>query len=302
MSRPLTLLTVHAHPDDETISTGGVMARYAAEGLRVVCLTSNLGEHGEIVVPELDTPENHARLAEIRRQELAEALSRLGGIESRLLGYEDSGMMGTPDNDDPASFWQADLDEAIGRAVRIVREVRPDVVVGYNDFGGYGHPDHIRAAQVAKGAFERAGDPTAYPEQLSDGLAAWAPAKLYETVLALAGRERLMQRAVERGIKAWWLPDEDATEEQRLELAAFGERMQAANGPVTTRVDVSAWLPAKRAAVEAHVTQITPDGFLLGLTLEDWQELMPSEEFSLCAARGLAEVRLPEEDLFSGLR
>jgi N-acetyl-1-D-myo-inositol-2-amino-2-deoxy-alpha-D-glucopyranoside deacetylase len=302
MARPLTLLTVHAHPDDETISTGGVMARYRAEGLRVVCLTSNLGEHGEIVVPELDTPENHARLAEIRRGELAEALRRLGGVESRLLGYEDSGMMGTPDNDDPAGFWQADIDEAVGRTVRVVREVQPDVIVGYNDFGGYGHPDHIRAAQVAKGAFERAGDAGAYPEQLAEGLRPWAPRKIYESVLGFSGREKLMERVVERGIKAWWLPDEDASEEKRIETGAFMERMAAASGPVTTRVDVRPHLAAKRAAIEAHVTQIHRDGLFLGLTLEDWQELMPDEEFSLRAARGLGEVRLPEDDLFAGLR
>ena len=302
MARPLTLLTIHAHPDDETITTGGVMARYLAEGLRVVCLTSNLGEHGEIVVPTLDTPENHARLAEIRGQELAEALRRLGGVESRLLGYEDSGMMGTPDNEDPASFWQADLDEAIGRTVRIVRELQPDVIVGYNDFGGYGHPDHIRAAQVAKGAFERSGDPTAYPEHLAEGLAPWSPAKLYESVLGFSGRERLMQRVVERGIKAWWLPDDEASEEQRIETAAFVERMAAASGPVTTRVDVRPHLAAKRAALEAHVTQIDHAGLFLGLTLEDWQELMPDEQFSLRAARGLVDVRLPEDDLFAGLR
>ena len=239
MTRPLTLLTIHAHPDDETITTGGVMARYLAEGLRVVCLTSNLGEHGEIVVPELDTPENHARLAEIRREELAEALRRLGGVESRLLGYKDSGMMGRPDNDDPASFWKADLEEAIGRTVRIVREVQPDVIVGYNDFGGYGHPDHIRAAQVAKAAFERAGDGAAHAEHLAEGLTPWTPAKLYESVLGFGGREKLMERVVERGIKAWWLPDEDAGEEQRIEMAAFTAQMAAASGPVTTRVDVT---------------------------------------------------------------
>ena len=302
MSPIHSLLTVHAHPDDETISTGGVMARYLAEGLRVVCLTSNLGEHGEIVVPSLDTPENHARLAEIRAAELAEALRRLGGVESRLLGYEDSGMMGTPDNDDPAAFWQADLAEAVGRTVRIVREVRPDVIVGYNDFGGYGHPDHIRAAQVAKSAFEQAGDSSAYPEHLAAGLSAWAPSKLYETVLSFSGREKLMERVVERGIKAWWLPDEEATEEERIERAAFMERMAAASGPVTTRVDVRPYIPAKRAAIEAHVTQIDHEGMFLGLTVDDWQELMPDEEFSLRAARGVAEVRLPEDDLFSGLR
>jgi N-acetyl-1-D-myo-inositol-2-amino-2-deoxy-alpha-D-glucopyranoside deacetylase len=302
MPRTLTLLTVHAHPDDETISTGGVMARYVAEGMRVVCLTSNLGEHGEIVVPELDTPENHARLASIRSAELAEALRRLGGVESRLLGYEDSGMMGTSDNGDPNCFWQADVDEAIGRAVAVVRDVRPDVVVGYNDFGGYGHPDHIRAAQVAKGAFERAGDPAAYPEQLVDGIRPWAPSKLYETVLGLAARDGLMERVIERGITAWWLPKEDATDEERAAQAAFGAQMAAANGPVTTRVDVRPYLAAKRAAVEAHVTQISQDGLFLGLTAEDWEELMPDEEFSLRSARGLADVRLPEGDLFAGLR
>src|ERR671927_1971908 len=89
----LTLMTVHAHPDDETISTGGVMARYAAEGARVVCVTCTGGEHGEIVVPELDTPENHARLAKLRAEELRRALAHLGSVESRMLGYVDSGMM-----------------------------------------------------------------------------------------------------------------------------------------------------------------------------------------------------------------
>ena len=127
MAEQLTLLTVHAHPDDETISTGGIMARYAAEGVRVVCVTCTGGEYGEIVVPELDTPENHARLAEIRREELSRALAHLGPIESRMLGFVDSGMMGTPENDLPGSFWTADFDEAVERLVAIVREVRPQV-------------------------------------------------------------------------------------------------------------------------------------------------------------------------------
>jgi N-acetyl-1-D-myo-inositol-2-amino-2-deoxy-alpha-D-glucopyranoside deacetylase len=302
MSRPFTLLTIHAHPDDETISTGGVMARYAAEGARVICLTSNLGEHGEIVVPEMDTPENHARLGEIRHGELLRALSRLGPVESRLLGYEDSGMMGSPDNADPRAFWNADLDDAIGRAVAVVRETRPQVVVGYNDFGGYGHPDHIRAAQVAKGAFARAGDRTWYPEQLIEGVEPWAPAKLYETVLSLAGRADIQQRVAERGLKAWWLPPEDELPAQRAERESFLARMAAASGPVTTRVDVRAWLGAKRAAIADHVTQIHTDGVFLGLTADDWAELLPAEEFSLRVAHGVSEVRLPEDDLFAGLR
>ncbi|MGE5531549.1 MAG: PIG-L family deacetylase, partial [Bacteroidota bacterium] len=168
-----TLMTVHAHPDDETISTGGVMARYAAEGARVVCVTCTGGEHGEIVVPELDTPENHDRLGEIRAEELRRALAQLGNVESRKLGYVDSGMMGTPQNEAPESFWQADFDAAVERLLTIVRDVRPQVMVGYNDFGGYGHPDHIRSALVCKAAFERS--------VAEDG--DLAPVKLYETAM-----------------------------------------------------------------------------------------------------------------------
>ncbi len=143
--RPLTLMTVHAHPDDETIGTGGVMARAVAEGRRVVLVTCTRGEMGEIVVPEMDTPENHRRLGELRAAELERAMAILGVTEWDNLGYHDSDMMGRSGNHDPRCFWQADLDEAIGRLVWLVRRHRPDVVTTYNDFGGLrapgSHPD-----------------------------------------------------------------------------------------------------------------------------------------------------------------
>jgi N-acetyl-1-D-myo-inositol-2-amino-2-deoxy-alpha-D-glucopyranoside deacetylase len=284
----LTLLTVHAHPDDETITTGGVMARYAAEGARVVCVTCTGGEHGEIVVPELDTPENHARLAEIRAVELNRALARLGNVESRKLGYHDSGMMGTPENDLAPAFWQADLDEAAQRLLTIMREVRPQVVVGYNDFGGYGHPDHIRAGLVAKAAFELTADDET------------RPLKLYETVTSFRRREELAQRIAERGVKSWWTESADESDEQRAERLEQMRLMEAAQGPVTTVVDVSDFIDAKYAALEEHVTQLQRDGFFLALTADDWRELMPVEEFTLKVAR--VGVRLPEDDLFAGLR
>jgi N-acetyl-1-D-myo-inositol-2-amino-2-deoxy-alpha-D-glucopyranoside deacetylase len=288
MSRPLTLLLVHAHPDDESISTGGVMARYAAEGARVVCVTCTGGEHGEIVVPELDTPDNHARLAEIRAGELRAALAILGPIESRSLGYVDSGMMGTPENEATASFWQADFDAAVERLLAIVREVRPQVVVGYNDFGGYGHPDHIRAGLIAKAAFERtAGE--------SDG-----PAKLYEVARDWTRMQEVRARAEERGAEAWWNPAEEESEEQRREREEHFARMQAATGPITTIVDVAEHVAAKRAAMAEHVTQLSPRMTFLALTAEDWRELMPTEDFTLRVSR--VSVRLPEDDLFAGLR
>ena len=303
MPRTHTLLTVHAHPDDETITTGGVMARYAAEGLRVVCVTCTGGEMGEIVVPELDTPENHARLGELRAAEMARALQALspqGRIEHHWLGYRDSDMMGREGNQDPRSFWQADLDEATGRLVRLVRQVQPDVIVGYNDFGGYGHPDHIRAALIAKAAFEAAGDPTRYPEQLAaDGLQPWVPLKLYESVLQFARREELAAELKEMGVSGWWDAPEDETEEARAEREALMAQMQAAAGPVTTQVQVADWIGHKLAALRAHVTQIKSDDLFLALGEDGWRRHQPTEDFTLRVSR--QGVRIPEDDLFAGL-
>jgi N-acetyl-1-D-myo-inositol-2-amino-2-deoxy-alpha-D-glucopyranoside deacetylase len=281
-------MAVHAHPDDETIGTGGVMARYAEEGARVVCVTCTGGEHGEIVVPEMDTPENHAKLREIRAVELRNALDRLNPkVESRQLGYIDSGMMGTPENDLPGTFWQASLDEATARLLEIVREVKPQVIVGYNDFGGYGHPDHIRAGLIAKSAFEASAD--------------WddKPLKLYETAGFSRRREEVQTRAAERGVKGWGAT-EDETDEQKAEREAFFKKMADAQGPVTTVVDVARWIPNKLAALREHVTQLSKDGFFLALTQDDWLELMPTEEFTLKVSR--IGMRLPEDDLFAGVR
>jgi N-acetyl-1-D-myo-inositol-2-amino-2-deoxy-alpha-D-glucopyranoside deacetylase len=299
MSGAHSLLTVHAHPDDETISTGGVMARYSRAGNRVACVTCTGGEHGEIVVPELDTPENHERLHHLRAEELRRALDHLGPIEHRWLGYLDSGMMGAPQNEEPGSFWNADPDESTGRLVRIVRELRPQVLVSYNDFGGYGHPDHIRAAQVAKLAFERAGDPAWYPEHQGDGLASWQPAKLYETVMDLSRRQEALERLRDRGIRSWILGDESETPEQRAAREAHFASMVAATGPKTTSVDVRAFLPAKLAALREHVTQLAADGFFLALSENEWREWLPTEDFTLRVSR--VGVRLPEDDLFAGL-
>jgi mycothiol conjugate amidase Mca len=299
MAPTFTLLTVHAHPDDETISTGGVMARYSRAGHRVVCVTCTGGEHGEIVVPELDTPENHAILADLRAEELRRALELLGPIESRRLGYVDSGMMGTPQNEEDGSFWTADLDEAAGRLVRIVRETRPEVIVGYNDFGGYGHPDHIRAAQVAKLAFARAGDPTWYPEQLTDGLEPWQPVKLYETVMDLSRRMELLELMKERGIRSWVTGSDDETPEQTAQREAHLQRMADATGPKTTSVDVAEVIDAKLAALRAHVTQIAADNFFLVFTPDEWRRFQPTEDFTLRESR--VGVSIPESDLFAGL-
>lgn len=294
-----SLLTVHAHPDDETIATGGVMAKYSRAGHRVICVTCTGGEHGEIVVPALDTPENKGRLAEIRAGELARALARLGPIESRLLGYRDSGMMGTPENDLAGSFWTADLDAAAGRLVRIVRETRPQVIVGYNDFGGYGHPDHIRAAQVAKLAFARAGDPAWYPEHHAEGLAPWQPLKLYETAMDLSRRAEAAEVLGARGVRTWLTPADDEPEEERVAREAHIAAMIAATGPITTRVPVVEQIEDKLAALREHVTQIAETSWFLALTPDEWRRWQGAEDFTLRVAR--TGVEIPEDDLFAGL-
>src|SRR3954451_21069477 len=175
MQEPLTLMVVHAHPDDEVIGTGGTLARYVSEGVRTVLVTCTLGEEGEIVVPELDTEENHARLAEIRRDELDQAVAILKISDLEVLPYRDSGMIGLPSNEHPDCFNKADKDEATGRLVHLVRQYRPQVLVTYNEHGGYGHPDHLMAHAITVAAFDAAGDPARYP----DAGAPWTPLKLY---------------------------------------------------------------------------------------------------------------------------
>src|ERR687896_332133 len=187
------LLFVHAHPDDETLGTGATMAKYAAEGAHVCLVTCTLGELGEIIPKELRylAADKEDRLGDYRIGELTAACEALGVRDQRFLGgpgrWRDSGMMGTESNHDPRCFWRADLDEAGRELVKIVREVRPQVIVTYDANGFYGHPDHIQAHRVAWRAFEKAADP-AY----GDG-EPWEAAKFYATALPLSVLERAIE-------------------------------------------------------------------------------------------------------------
>ena len=297
--RRLTLMTVHAHPDDETIGTGGTMAKAVDAGHRVILVTCTRGELGEIVVSEMDTPDNHRRLGEIRAAELEAAMGVLGVTEWENLGYRDSDMMGRPGNDDPRSFWQADLDEAARRLVWLIRTYRPDVVTTYNEFGGYGHPDHIRVHDVAVRAFPRAGDASWYPEQLETGLERWSPAKLYEQAIPKSAREAMNRRFEELGIESFWLPPRDATPEQLAEFDGMMAKMLTPDELVTTRVDVSDVLDRKWRALREHVTQMSDDFPFIRLGLDGWREFWNQETFILRES-GVAGTT-PETDLFAGL-
>ena len=194
------LLLVHAHPDDEVFATGGTIARAVAEGRRVDLVVCTGGEEGEIHDPDLDPAEAAARLGEIRRAELECSLAALGGgaIGLHWLGYRDSGMMGTPPNDNPHAFWQTTPAEAGAQVAAIIAQVRPAALITYNDFGNYGHPDHIQAHRAAAAGWTATGTDARWYEITFSGQR-WA-----EGFAAMK----------ERGISLPWGGDEEDDEEE----------------------------------------------------------------------------------------
>ena len=250
---------------------------------------------------ERDTPEEHARLGETRMGEIAAAMAALGVTRFENLGYRDSGMAGTEGNTDPRCFHQAatvDLDGATERLVRLVRAAKPDVLATYDDFGGYGHPDHIAAARVARRAWEVAGDPTWRPE----AGAAWSPRKLYEVRTPDSQRDAMTALLESRGERSWWSEPEGATPEELQTWRELRAKMACPDDLITTRIDIRSHLGAKRRAIRAHATQIRADSPMLVLSDEDWIALGGTEQYRLLAHRLDARPAQPEDDLFAGLR
>lgn len=279
------ILMVHAHPDDECLTTGGTLAHYSAAGVRTVLVIATGGEEGEIVAPELDTPEHKARLREIRDEELARSVAILGVSDLVRLGYRDSGMVGTPANAHPDCFHQADREAAIGRVVALVRQYRPQVLVTYDERGGYGHPDHIACHLATVGAFTAAGDPARFPE----AGAPWQPQKLYYTAFP---REPI-KRAWEL-MRAQGMPTPLDNPEFTIEQFTVSDEV------VTTSIPVHDHLDQKRRAIACHVTQIRMDGPFLSMPEEVSRDLFGYEHYTLAASR-VAPPEGREDDLFAGM-
>jgi N-acetyl-1-D-myo-inositol-2-amino-2-deoxy-alpha-D-glucopyranoside deacetylase len=287
------LLLVHAHPDDESIGTGATMAKYAAEGAGVTLVTCTLGELGEIIPPELADLawDKQNKLGEYRIGELDAACAALGVTDHRFLGgpgrWHDSGMMGTPSNDWDGAFWRADVDEAARVLLEVIKEVRPQVMVTYDDNGFYGHPDHIQAHRVAWRAFE-----------LADGLVS----KFYATAVP--------KSVLFEGIKA-----------MQAQRAAGGEvgdgagtRFEAVESiddlpfgvpddQVSTEIDARDYLDAKVAAMRAHASQIAVDSPFFALSDRVGQRAFGIEHYTLLAGpRGAGHGEHGwEDDLFAGI-
>ena len=281
---PRRLLLVHAHPDDEVTGTGATMAHYARTGAHVTLVTCTLGEEGEIHVPELAQLEaaQADQLGGYRLVELQRACAALGVTDQRFLGgagrYRDSGMMGLETNNHPRAFWQADLDEAAADLVKIIQEVRPQVMITYDENGFYGHPDHIQAHRVAMRAAELSSEA--------------APAKIYWTAMPLS--------VLEGGMEAFrGLDDNPFADLEHVEDLPFG----STDAEIAARIDGTDFYEQKVAAMRAHATQIPDNSWLYGIAGDFGGEFMGVEYFMLAKGeRG--PVSGPhgwESDLFAGL-
>ncbi len=252
------------------------------------------------------------RLGELRREELrsATAVLKIGSVE--LLGYRDSGMAGTPSNENPECFHQADSLEATTRLVRLIRRYRPQVLASYNDFGTYGHPDHIKAYLITREAFERAGDPAFDP---SPDLPPWQPLKLYELAMVreqveMWAKRRREEREREAAEKAANDPaagssttTEAETNEDDERSRTYFQTMLAHSTPlaeVTTNIDIARYWNLKREALRFHRTQIPADSFFFKPNPEIDAELRDFEHYNLVRSRVPVPAR--EDDLFAGLR
>ncbi len=237
-----TLVSFQAHPDDESIGAGGMLAKAAAAGHRTVLVFGTRGEHGEVADGFLDAGE---LLGQRREQEVHRSAEILGVQRVEFLGYHDSGMMGTPENDLPEAFWQADVDAAAERLAQILTEEDADVLTIYDSDGGYGHPDHIQVHRVGLRAAELAGTP-----------------RVFEGTMNRDHLKRSMLAAIEAGT----MPGDDTPSVDDFD--SFGRPETA----ITTTVDVRPFLDQKRASMRAHASQISETSFFLQMPPEAFEQ------------------------------
>jgi N-acetyl-1-D-myo-inositol-2-amino-2-deoxy-alpha-D-glucopyranoside deacetylase len=277
------VLLVHAHPDDETINNGATMAMYAALGASVTLVTCTRGEEGEVLIPELAHLAASATdsLGQHRITELALAMKELGVADHRFLGegvklYRDSGMMGTEPNNRPDVFWQADLEEAADLLVQVIDEVKPHVLITYDEFGGYGHPDHIQAHRVAMRAAEKS---------------EWDIPKIYWNVMPVS--------VIQEGIDAMKGIDSDFWGAEKAEDLPFAKD----DSFVHALVDGNAYVDKKMNAMKAHSTQIAVDGPFFALSNNVGLQVWGNEYYTLVKGEKSAPLNEKgyESDLFAGI-
>ena len=280
------LLLVHAHPDDETINNGVTMAKYADLGAQVTLVTCTRGEEGEVLVSELANlaSDKDDKLGEHREVELKDAMAQLGINDFRFLGapskkWRDSGMMGTPANDRGDVFWQADLDEASNELVKIILEIKPQVLITYDEFGGYGHPDHIKAHRVAMRAAELAANQ------------GWQVNKIYWNTMP--------RSVIQMGIEKMKEVGSDFFGAESADDLPFAKPDEL----VSTVVNAPEYVPAKLAAMKAHATQNSVDGPFFALSNNLGLSVWGDEYYTLVKGEKAApfDANGRELDIFAGI-
>ncbi|TCO34405.1 N-acetyl-1-D-myo-inositol-2-amino-2-deoxy-alpha-D-glucopyranoside deacetylase [Kribbella steppae] len=295
------LLLVHAHPDDETINNGVTMARYVAEGASVTLITCTLGEEGEVLVPELThlAADQTDQLGEHRIGELAAAMAELGVTDHRYLGapgkyrdtgmiYNDQGNADVPPDTRKDSFWQADLLEAANDLIPVIREIRPQVLVTYDQYGNYGHPDHIQAHRVATYAAALAAAPS-YREDLGE---AWDISKIYWIAMAESSLRDSLRKLRESG---------DTTTFEGMDPDGPLGPFVTPDKYVDCVIEAGQYLDQKMTAMKAHATQITVDGPFFALSNNNGNEIWGSEAYRLVKGTAAPGPDGVEDDLFAGL-
>jgi N-acetyl-1-D-myo-inositol-2-amino-2-deoxy-alpha-D-glucopyranoside deacetylase len=277
------ILLVHAHPDDETINNGATMALYAALGAQVTLITCTRGEEGEVLTPELThlASSETDSLGDHREIELANAMKALGVTDFRFLAegegkYRDSGMMGTEPNNRPDVFWQADLEEASDYLVKVIEEVKPHILITYDEIGGYGHPDHIQAHRVAMRASEKS---------------KWQIQKIYWNTMPKSVLAESMAKMKELG--------SDFFGADNVDDLPFAKE----DSFVTSLIDGNSYVDAKMAAMKAHHTQIALDGPFFALSNNLGLQVWGHEYYTLVKGEKGApfDVNGRESDLLSGV-
>lgn len=258
----LTVLTVFAHPDDEGFGSGGVLAILATKGARLITVCTTNGDVGEISDPALATPET---LAQVRQEEMRRAMEVTGAAEVRFLGYRDSGMDGTEDNNHPDCLNQAAPEAVVEKIVALIREFRPEVVITHDPTGGYGHPDHIATYYYTKDAFQAAGDHE-YPNAGKP----WSSQLLYYVCFPRSSFKGVWEKMLEMGIKPPFASD-------------VLDKVGSPDEDVTTVVDVRSHVDTKIASLECHATQLQTDGPFDQLPEDYMREIMSTEYYTLAA-------------------
>jgi mycothiol S-conjugate amidase len=310
------LMAVHAHPDDESVKGAATLAKYAAEGHAVLVVTLTGGERGDLLNPAMNQPGVKANLAELRRAEMA-AAAKILGVQHRWLGYVDSGLFHSDGRLPAGCFAEVPLEESTERLVQVIRDFQPHVMITYDEYGGYPHPDHIRCHQVSMAAFEASADPHAYP----DAGIPWTVPKIYYihqpiritlSMVKLAGWLETLYQA-----SAGILLDRIRIPRARVRLRGGSHRFvgralrllevlmrlplrwPTRSRRVITEISCSDYFGRREDALRAHTTQVDPNGLFFVVPLEWKQRLWPTEKFELAKTR--ITTSLPESDLFAGI-